>query len=108
LRKISIDHQLDTAAHHDFVKLVDAICGAREQSAAQMKTYHKKAMAEARAAHEELEIAKRALEEDAARLKPSDAPKPPIKFKDAVRREFSFPWHICKTWKEAVLEIPLY
>jgi hypothetical protein len=24
---------------------------------------------------------------------------PPIKFKDAVGRKFSFPWHLCKTWK---------
>lgn len=28
-----------------------------------------------------------------------DRPKPPIKFKDAVGRKFSFPWHLCKTWK---------
>lgn len=26
-------------------------------------------------------------------------PKPPIKFKDAVGRKFSFPWDICKTWE---------
>ncbi|KAF2766011.1 hypothetical protein EJ03DRAFT_278987, partial [Teratosphaeria nubilosa] len=25
--------------------------------------------------------------------------KAPIKFKDAVGRKFSFPWHLCKTWK---------
>jgi hypothetical protein len=25
--------------------------------------------------------------------------KPPIKFKDAVGRKFSFPWHLCKSWK---------
>ncbi|KAK8221189.1 hypothetical protein IWZ01DRAFT_490085 [Phyllosticta capitalensis] len=34
----------------------------------------------------------------------ADAPKPeekrlPIKFKDAVGRKFSFPWHLCKTWR---------
>lgn len=28
-----------------------------------------------------------------------DRPKLPIKFKDAVGRKFSFPWHLCKTWK---------
>ncbi|KAF2441450.1 hypothetical protein P171DRAFT_336830, partial [Karstenula rhodostoma CBS 690.94] len=22
-----------------------------------------------------------------------------IKFKDAVGRKFSFPWHLCRTWK---------
>jgi hypothetical protein len=29
----------------------------------------------------------------------ADAHMPPIKFKDAVGRKFSFAWHICKTWK---------
>jgi len=28
-----------------------------------------------------------------------DTLKAPIKFKDAVGRKFSFPWHLCKTWK---------
>jgi hypothetical protein len=28
-----------------------------------------------------------------------DMEKAPIRFKDAVGRKFSFPWHICKTWK---------
>jgi hypothetical protein len=26
-------------------------------------------------------------------------PLPPIKYKDAVGRKFSFPWHLCKSWK---------
>jgi len=25
--------------------------------------------------------------------------QPPIKFKDAVGRKFSFPWYLCNTWK---------
>lgn len=29
----------------------------------------------------------------------TDNPRPAIKFKDAVGRKFSFPWHLCKTWK---------
>ena len=29
----------------------------------------------------------------------ADAYMAPIKFKDAVGRYFSFPWHICKTWR---------
>lgn len=29
----------------------------------------------------------------------ADAHMPPIKFKDAVGRKFTFAWHICKTWK---------
>ena len=60
---------------------------------------HEKALAEAKATVEELEKSRKAAEEEAAKLKPSDAPKAPIKFKDAVGRKFSFPWHICKTWK---------
>lgn len=28
-----------------------------------------------------------------------NTPKAPIEFKDAVGRKFSFPWHLCKTWK---------
>jgi hypothetical protein len=28
-----------------------------------------------------------------------DMEQAPIKFKDAVGRKFSFPWHICKSWK---------
>jgi hypothetical protein len=47
---------------------------------------------------EELEKATKAAEE-AAKFMPSDDPKPPIRFKDAVGRKFSFPWHLCKTWK---------
>ncbi|KAK5733004.1 hypothetical protein LTR17_010011 [Elasticomyces elasticus] len=34
------------------------------------------------------------------RNKPAEyAVKAPIKFRDAVGRKFSFPWHLCKTWK---------
>lgn len=29
----------------------------------------------------------------------ADAYMAPIRFKDAVGRRYSFPWHICKTWK---------
>ena len=64
-----------------------------------MRLRHEKALAEAKAAADELEKAKKAAEEEAAKLKPSDAPKAPIKFKDAVGRKFSFPWNLCKTWK---------
>jgi hypothetical protein len=60
---------------------------------------HEKALAEAKTVAEELEKAKKAAEEEAAKLKPSDAPKAPVKFKDAVGRKFSFPWALCKTWK---------
>jgi hypothetical protein len=54
---------------------------------------------QANQAMRDLEIAKNEAEAEAAKLRPVDTPKPPIKFKDAVGRKFSFPWHICKTWK---------
>ncbi|KAK5674309.1 hypothetical protein LTS10_012893 [Elasticomyces elasticus] len=40
------------------------------------------------------------LQAEKERNKPAEyAMKAPIKFKDAVGRKFSFPWHLCKTWK---------
>lgn len=87
-------------------QLLEAAQKAREEAekkaaaeAEETKKAHEKALAEAKAAAEELEKAKKAAEDEAAKLKPSDAPKPPIKFKDAVGRKFSFPWHLCKSWK---------
>jgi hypothetical protein len=86
--------------------LLEAAKKAREEAekkaaaeAEETKKAHEKALAEAKAAADELEKAKKAAEEEAAKLKPSDAPKAPIKFKDAVGRKFSFPWNLCKTWK---------
>lgn len=47
-----------------------------------------------------LQAAKTAAENETERLRPGDDMlKPPIKFKDAVGRKFSFPWHLCKIWK---------
>ena len=49
---------------------------------------------------EELKAAKKKFEEEAKSLRPTDDMlKAPIRFKDAVGRKYSFPWHICKTWK---------
>ncbi|KAF7185548.1 hypothetical protein HII31_13045 [Pseudocercospora fuligena] len=49
---------------------------------------------------EHTEKARKALVEDVEKLKPlPDSLKPPIRFKDAVGRRFSFPWHLCKTWR---------
>jgi hypothetical protein len=31
-------------------------------------------------------------------LKPEAEKKAPIKFKDAIGRKFSFPFHLCATW----------
>ncbi|KAF2004844.1 hypothetical protein P154DRAFT_425835, partial [Amniculicola lignicola CBS 123094] len=30
---------------------------------------------------------------------PESSEKLPIKFKDAVGRRFTFPWHLCQTWQ---------
>jgi hypothetical protein len=48
---------------------------------------------------EESEREEAAAIEEANKLRPSDAPKLPIKFRDAIGRKFAFPWYICKTWK---------
>lgn len=95
------------AAAEAAAKLLEAAKQAREEAEAkaakeaeEAKAAHEKALAEAKAAAEELEKAKKAAEEEAAKLKPKpEEAKAPIKFKDAVGRKFSFPWHLCKTWK---------
>lgn len=71
-----------------------------EEALKKAKEEHEKKLAEAKKAQEELEKKHKELEEEAAKHKPSpDSEKAPIRFKDAVNRKFSFPWHICKTWK---------
>jgi len=63
----------------------------------------KEAEAEAKKKLDELEQKRKALEEENKKLKPGDDMlKAPIRFKDAVGRKFSFPWHLCKTWKVCV------
>jgi hypothetical protein len=42
----------------------------------------------------------KAAAEKAAAAKPK--PQKPIKFKDAVGRKFSFPFHLCKTWAVSI------
>lgn len=92
---------------------------AYEKKAAEEKAAFDKATAEEKAAHDkaieeatkkaaELEAAKKKAEDEAASLRPGDdMTKPPIKFKDAVGRKFSFPWHLCKTWKVKLSSIQL-
>jgi hypothetical protein len=47
-----------------------------------------------------LGTAKKKFEDEARALRQmNDMLKLPIKFKDVVGRMFSFPWHLCKTWK---------
>jgi hypothetical protein len=38
-------------------------------------------------------------EEGAVKNKSPDTLKPPVRFKDALGRTYSFPWETCKTWK---------
>jgi hypothetical protein len=57
-------------------------------------------IAELQTAKTAAENAKIAAESEAASLRPGDdLLKAPLKFKDAVGRKFTFPWHLCKTWK---------
>ncbi|THW18580.1 hypothetical protein D6D24_03283 [Aureobasidium pullulans] len=57
-------------------------------------------LAEAKAAADAAEAAKKAAEAERDANKPGpDADKAPIKFIDAVDRNFTLPWHLAKTWK---------
>ncbi|GAB7349580.1 hypothetical protein MBLNU459_g0273t1 [Dothideomycetes sp. NU459] len=61
---------------------------------------HEKKLAEIQKAAEEHEKKKKELEEELAKTKPDpDSTKAPIKFKDAVNRDFAVPWTFAKTWK---------
>ncbi|OKL60839.1 hypothetical protein UA08_03936 [Talaromyces atroroseus] len=68
---------------------------ATDEAAAAAAEEAKKATEEAAAAA--AAEAKKAAEEAAA--KPPPEKKKPIKFKDAVGRKFSFPFHLCSTWQ---------
>ena len=70
-----------------------------------------KALAEVKAVaevHEQAKKAKKAVEEETAKLKLSDTQKLLIHFKDAVGRDFSLPWHLCKTWNVLMLSLCIY
>ncbi|KAI9704410.1 MAG: hypothetical protein M1836_007273 [Candelina mexicana] len=74
---------------------------AADKIAADIKAAEEAAVAKAKieaekAAAEEKEKAKAAAEKAAAS---APAPKKPIRFKDAVGRKFSFPFHLCATWQ---------
>ncbi|KAK3625329.1 hypothetical protein LTR56_020494 [Elasticomyces elasticus] len=67
---------------------------------AEAATKMKDEAADAKRSQELWEKKYRELQAEMERNKPAeDALKAPIKFKDAVGRKFSFPWHLCKTWK---------
>ncbi|GAB7359304.1 hypothetical protein MBLNU230_g5956t1 [Neophaeotheca triangularis] len=70
------------------------------EKAAKAEAEHQKKLEEAKKAQEAVEKKRKELEEEVKKNKPTpDSLKAPIKFKDAVGRKFSFPWHLCKTWK---------
>ncbi|KAF4624882.1 hypothetical protein G7Y89_g13287 [Cudoniella acicularis] len=83
----------------------------REEAAAEQKKMKEEAAAAAEKLKKEAEAEQEKLKKEAAEAskaaaealkkamaKPEDAPKKPIKFKDAVGRKFSFPFHLCATW----------
>jgi len=84
-------------------KAEDAAKKAKDEHEAAVKKAkeeHEKKLKEAQTAKEEAEKKQKASEEEAAKLKPPpDSTLLPIKFKDALNRKFSFPFHLCKTWK---------
>jgi hypothetical protein len=91
-------------AENEAAKKAAAEKEKNDKAAAEAKEKHEKAAAEEKEKYEkeleELKAQKKKFEEEAKRLRPTDDMlKAPIRFKDAVGRKYSFPWHICKTWK---------
>jgi len=71
-----------------------------EEAAKKAKDEHDKKLAEIEKAKEESEKKKKELEEQIKNSKPPpDSELPPIRFRDALQRKFTFPWAVCKTWK---------
>ncbi|EKD14127.1 hypothetical protein MBM_07804 [Drepanopeziza brunnea f. sp. 'multigermtubi' MB_m1] len=86
---------------------------AKADAAAELAKIKKELADEAARAKEEAAKLKKEAEENEAKLKkeaaealakalappPPDDKKKPIRFKDAVGRKFSFPFHLCATWQ---------
>jgi len=71
-----------------------------EKAIAEAQAAYEKSLANAKAAANAAEAAKKAAEAEPDANKPGpDADKAPIKFEDAVGRNFTLPWHLAKTWK---------
>ena len=88
------------AAEEAAQAILDAAAKAQKDAETKAEEAAKKAQEEHDKKVKELEAAAEAAKKEAAEAKgPGDEKKPPIKFKDAVGRKFSFPWHLCKTWK---------
>ncbi|KAI9814753.1 MAG: hypothetical protein M1827_003019 [Pycnora praestabilis] len=81
-----------------------AAAAAAATAAAEKKAAEDVAAAEKKAAEDLAAAEKKAAEDIAAAVAAAAAPPPPekkkpIKFKDAVGRKFSFPFHLCQTWQ---------
>lgn len=97
-KKIADEKDKEVKAAAELAKLEAEKEAAKK--AAEEKEKWEKELEEIKKKAAETEAAKKKFEEEAKKLRPGDDMlKPPIRFKDAVGRKFSFPWHICKTWK---------
>lgn len=75
----------------------------REEAAAEQKKIKEEAAAEAeKLKKESADALAKALK------KPEEDKKKPIKFKDAVGRKFSFPFHLCATWAVSEFSLLLF
>ena len=70
-----------------------------EKKAAEEAAAKEKALADEKTAAEAAAAASAAAAAAAAPPPPPEEKKKPIKFKDAVGRKFSFPFHLCNTWE---------
>jgi len=93
----------EAAARATAIAKAEAEKKAAEEAAKAKKVAEEAAAAVAEAAAAAREAANAAAAEAvaaaAAAAKPPPEKKKPIKFKDAVGRKFSFPFHLCCTWE---------
>jgi hypothetical protein len=98
-----IKHAAETAKHEAEKEAAKKAAEEKEKfdkKTAEEKEKFDKELEEIKKKAAEVEAAKKKFEEEAKKLRPGDDMlKAPIRFKDALGRKFSFPWHICKTWK---------
>jgi hypothetical protein len=97
-KKIADEKDKEVKAAAELAKLEAEKEAAKKADEAKEKW--DKEMEELKKKAAETETAKKKFEEEVKKLRPGDDMlKPPIRFKDAVGRKFSFPWHVCKSWK---------
>jgi hypothetical protein len=121
LRKLSVRDKYETLCAQIQVQETERIARENDIRAGQIE-FDYKGLADlkrqrADMAKVALEKAQQELEEAQAVAKTasiSDMERAPIKFKDAIGRRFSFPWHLFKTWqgmesliKQALLHVDI-